>query len=206
MSGEERARGRTSVRGAAAAVIAVVALAGCGNQNASISEQARQGDNKGFIAGDGSIETLTADQRNVPLNLNGTTMDGKKWDVASERGTVVVLNVWGAWCGPCQREMPALQQVWSGYQKADAPVQFMGLNQRDSVAAADSTMRKLGITYPSLRDDGGRTLLALQGKAATFPTTLILDRQGRIAARVSGETTAPTLRGLVDDVVKESAS
>lgn len=193
----------TTPRLAAAILVGAVAVAGCGAEEGSIADQAQQGDNKNYIAGDGSIETLAPGKRKGPVEVSGTTLEGKKWDVQDERGTVVVLNVWGAWCGPCQNEMPHLQNAWEGFQKKDAPVQFMGLDQRDSVSAAKSTLKKFGITYPSLRDDGGKTLLGLQGKAATTPTTLVLDREGRIAARVSGETTESTLRALVEDVVKE---
>lgn len=206
MSREHGRRGRRTITAClVAATAGTLALAGCGDDG-SIAKQARQGDNKNYIAGDGSIETLSAAKRKGAVSVSGTTLDGKKWSVGDERGKVVVLNVWGAWCGPCQNEMPHLQKVWAGYEKSGAPVQFMGLDQRDSVAAARSTLRKFGLTYPSLRDDGGRTLLGLQGKAATTPTTLVLDRKGRIAARVSGETTETTLRTLVDDVVKEQKS
>lgn len=191
---------------AAAALIGALTLAGCGAEEGSIADQAQEGDNKGYIAGDGSIETLAPGDRKGPVKVSGSTLDGEKWDVRDERGTVVVLNVWGAWCGPCQNEMPHLQKVWAHFQKQQAPVQFMGLDQRDSVSAAKSTLDKFGVTYPSLRDDGGKTLLGLQGKAATTPTTLVLDRKGRIAARVSGETTEPTLRSLVEGVVKEQKS
>lgn len=195
-------RGRAA-SGLAAAIVGGLALAGCGSDDGSIADQARQGDNKNYIAGDGSIETLAASKRNGPVEVSGTTLDGTKWSVEDERGKVVVLNVWGAWCGPCQKEMPHLQKVWAKFQKNKAPVQFMGLDQRDSVAAAKSTLRKFDTTYPSLRDDGGKNLLGLQGKASTTPTTLVLDRRGRIAARVAGETTQSTLRTLVEDVVKE---
>ena len=88
---------------------------------------------------------------------------------------------------------------------AGQPVQFMGINYRDGVETARAFLRANKITYPSLEDDGGRTLLALRGKANTTPTTLVLDRRGRIAARVSGPVTVTTLSGLVNDVLGESA-
>lgn len=191
---------------AALSCAALVMLAGCSGDSESISDQARKGDNKGYIAGDGTIEQLPAGDRKQPISLSGTTIDGAAWNVKNEKNKVVVLNVWGAWCGPCQDEMPHLQQVWAAYEKADAPVQFMGLDQRDSVASAKATLKRFNITYPSLRDDGGRSLLALQGKAAATPTTLVLDRQNRIAARVSGPVTATTLKDLVDDVVSEGST
>lgn len=197
---------KATARLAASMLVGALALAGCSSDAQSISDQARQGDNKGFIAGDGRIEQLARDNRAKPIDLTGTTLEGKTWNVASERGKVTVLNVWGAWCGPCQEELPHLQEVWNGYSTAGKPVRFMGLDQRDSVSSAAATLKRFKVTYPSLRDDGGRSLLALQGKAATTPTTLVLDRQGRIAARVSGPVTVTTLRDLVDDVLGEEKS
>ena len=139
------------------------------------------------------------------MTLSGTTLQGAPWKVADAKDKVLVLNVWGQWCGPCVAEMPHLQQVWSQVSAAGKPVQFMGINYRDGVETAKAFLRANKITYPSLQDDGGRTLLALRGKANTTPTTLVLDRRGRIAARVSGPVTAATLSGLVNDVLGESA-
>jgi thiol-disulfide isomerase/thioredoxin len=196
------------------AVVAVVTMAvgaitlgvsACGSDANSIAAQARSGDGKGYVSGDGSIERLAPDQRSSPLTLSGTTMEGTPWRVADAANHVLVLNVWGQWCGPCVAEMPHLQQVWLQLSAAGRPVEFMGINSRDGVETAKAFMRANKITYPSLQDDGGATLLALRGKANTTPTTLILDRQGRIAARVSGPVTAATLSGLVDDVLGEGA-
>jgi thiol-disulfide isomerase/thioredoxin len=191
-------------------VIAVVgtmslAVSGCSSDAGSIAAQARSGDGKGYVSGDGSIERLALDKRSSPLTLSGTTLAGKPWKVADAKDHVLVLNVWGQWCGPCVAEMPHLQQVWSQLSAAGKSVQFMGINYRDGVETAKAFLRANKITYPSLRDDGGGTLLALRGKANTTPTTLVLDRRGRIAARVSGPVSAATLTGLVNDVLGESA-
>jgi thiol-disulfide isomerase/thioredoxin len=163
------------------------------------------GDGKGFVSGDGTIERVALDERSTPLTLSGTTLQGAPWKVADARGKVLVLNVWGQWCGPCVAEMPHLQQVWSQLSAARKPVQFMGVNYRDGVETAQAFLRANKITYPSLQDNGGRTLLALRGMANATPTTLVLDRRGRIAARVSGPVTADTLSGLVNDVLGEGA-
>jgi thiol-disulfide isomerase/thioredoxin len=191
------------------AVVAVGALclgvSACSSDANSIAAQARSGDGKGFVSGDGSIERVAPGDRSVALSLGGTTLQGPPWRVSDARDKVLVLNVWGQWCGPCVAEMPHLQQVWSRMSASGAPVQFMGINYRDGVETAKAFLRANKITYPSLEDDGGRTLLALRGKANTTPTTLVLDRQGRIAARVSGPVTAATLSGLVNDVLGESA-
>ena len=183
----------------------VLGVSACGSDAGSIAEQARSGDGKGYVSGDGSIERVSPDQRSSPLTLAGTTLAGAPWKVADARNQVLVLNVWGQWCGPCVAEMPHLQQVWSSLISSGKPVQFMGVNYRDGVETARAFLSANKITYPSLRDDGGATLLSLRGKANTTPTTLVLDRQGRIAARVSGPVTVATLSGLVSDLLSEKA-
>ena len=197
----------TAAKVMAAAAVAALCLgvSACSSDSNSIAAQARSGDGKGFVSGDGSIERVALEHRSVPLTLDGTTLQGPPWRVSDARDKVLVLNVWGQWCGPCVAEMPHLQQVWSQMSAAGEPVQFMGINYRDGVETARAFLRANKITYPSLEDDGGRTLLALRGKANATPTTLVLDRRGRIAARVSGPVTAATLRGLVNDVLGESA-
>jgi thiol-disulfide isomerase/thioredoxin len=182
-----------------------IAVSACSSDAGSIAAQARSGDGKGFVSGDGTIERLGLDQRLTPLTLSGTTLQGAPWKVADAADKVLVLNVWGSWCGPCVAEMPHLQQVWSQMSTAGRPVQFMGINYRDGAETAKAFLRANKVTYPSLEDDGGRTLLALRGKANTTPTTLVLDRRGRIAARVSGPVSAATLSGLVKDVLGESS-
>jgi thiol-disulfide isomerase/thioredoxin len=180
-----------------------VGVSACSSDAGSIAAQARSGDSKGFVSGDGTIERLGLDERLTLLTLSGTTLQGARWKVADAADKVLVLNVWGSWCGPCVAEMPHLQQVWSQMSTAGRPVQFMGVNYRDGAETAKAFLRANNVTYPSLEDDGGRTLLALRGKANTTPTTLVLDRRGRIAARVSGPVSAATLSGLVKDVLGE---
>ncbi|MEO8518367.1 MAG: TlpA disulfide reductase family protein [Dermatophilaceae bacterium] len=192
-----------------AAVLVAIALglvvSACSPDAGSIAAQARSGDGKGFVSGDGSIERLAIDKRADPLTVSGTTLAGAPWKVADAANKVVVLNVWGSWCGPCVVETPHLQQVWSRLSAAGEPVQFMGINYRDDAETAKAFLRVNKVTYPSLADDGGRALLALRGKANTTPTTLVLDRKGRLAARVSGPVSSATLAGLVKDVLGESS-
>jgi thiol-disulfide isomerase/thioredoxin len=140
------------------------------------------------------------------VTLAGTTVEGKVWSTAADAaGKVVVVNVWGSWCAPCVDETPHLQQVWQAYSSGAKPVAFVGIDIKESAATAAAFLKANGVTYPSLSDSGsgGQPMLALQGKAAATPSTLVLDRQGRIAARVLGATTVSTLTGLVDDVLAE---
>ena len=105
----------SSITRRAAAVIAAGALTfgatACGDgKNDEISKQAQ--DQKGYVGGDGTVEELPAAKRDKPVTLSGKLLDGTDWNVEQARGKVVVLNVWGAWCGPCQAEMPHLQKAW----------------------------------------------------------------------------------------------
>lgn len=198
----------SSITRRVAAVIAAGALTfgatACGDgKNEEISKQAQ--DQKGYVGGDGTVEELPAAKRDKPVTLSGKLLDGTDWNVEQARGKVVVLNVWGAWCGPCQTETPHLEKAWKNYDNANKPVVFMGLDQRDSDAVAKSTLKKWGATYPSLKNDDGQNLQGLQRKVVATPTTLVLDKQGRIAARVSGSTTETTVRNMVDKVLAEKA-
>ncbi|MBM6399918.1 TlpA family protein disulfide reductase [Phycicoccus sp. MQZ13P-5] len=186
------------------AATGAVALAGCSEDPNSVAAQAKSGDQKGFVSGDGSVETIAAADRAEPVTMTGELLDGSAWDIASTRGQVLVLNVWGSWCAPCVAEAPDLQKAWEGQQAKKAPVQFLGIDFREEAERGAAFVRKAGVTYPSLSDEAGVTLLRLQGKAPTTPSTLVLDRQGRIAARVNGPVSTTTLTGLVDDVVAES--
>ena len=188
-------------------VVAVAAIAlgltGCSGDASSIAAQAKAGDQKGYVSGNGAVEVIPAGKRNVPVELEGDLLAGGSWSSDSGRGRIVVLNVWGSWCAPCVAEAPHLQEVWEGFEKQDAPVDFMGIDFREDPARGLAFVNKMGVTYPSLSDESGTLILQLQGKAPTVPTTLVLDREGRIAARVNGSVDATTLRGLVDDAMAE---
>ena len=180
--------------------------AACNDDANSVASQAMAGDGKGYVAGDGTVEQLAVADRGAAVSLGGTTVDGKSWSTAADApGKVVVVNVWGSWCAPCVDETPHLQQVWQSYSTAGKPVAFVGIDIKESAATAAAFLKANSVTYPSLIDSGsgGQPMLALQGKAAATPSTLVLDRQGRIAARVLGATTVSTLTGLVDDVLAE---
>jgi len=187
-----------------AALLAVLTgLAGCGDGANTINEQARDGSQKGYIAGDGTIEQLAPEDRTMTIELEGETLEGEPWSSSDARGEVVVVNVWGSWCGPCVAEAPDLRAVHEHFSEAAAPVSWIGVNDRDSAAAALAFEERYEIPYPSLVDDGGATLLQLQGMANARPSTLVLDGEGRLAARVAGQVDESTLRGLVEDVLEQ---
>lgn len=185
------------------ALAAVLAVAGCSDGGNTIAEQARAGDQKGYISGDGSVQQVAPEDREIQIDLQGTTLEGEAWRSADHRDSVVVVNVWGSWCGPCKAEAPDLQAAYEHFTQAGDPVTFIGVNDRDGVETAKAFEEAMGIGYPSLADDGGQTLAALQGWANPRPTTLLLDEAGQVAARVAGPVDDATLVGLVEDVLAE---
>jgi len=158
---------------------------------------------QGYIAGRGTVVQLAPGDRDGPVQLAGRTLDGARFDVTDHRGEVVVVNVWGSWCPPCIAEAADLQDVWSANQAED--VQFVGINFRDNRDAALAHERRFGVTYPSIDDQAGETLLQLRGSLPprAIPSTLVLDRSGRVSARVLGQVPAATLRALVSDALAE---
>jgi thiol-disulfide isomerase/thioredoxin len=185
------------------APVLLVALSGCSSDPNSIAAQAKSGNRQGYISGDGAIETIAVADRKKPVALSGTTLDDKQWSSQEVVGKVAVLNLWASWCPPCEKEAPDLKAAAEKLTAAHEPVVFMGINYRDNPDSGRSTAARWGIPFPSLDDPSGRTILSLQGKVTSPPTTLVLDRQGRIAARVSGTVSTSTLTGLVDDVLAE---
>ena len=179
-------------------------MTACSADPNSVAEQAKSGDRKGYVAGDGTVEQLPADSRGQPIGLAGTTVDGGTWSLAEDGADrVVVVNVWGSWCAPCVGEMPALQKVYAEQQAARAAVAFVGVAIKESPESSAAFLKTNNVSFPSISDraSGGAPMLALAGKAPATPTTLVLDRQGRIAARVSGPASEGTLRALVTDAL-----
>ena len=160
---------------------------------------------KGYVGADGIITRLEPDERRVVEgDVSGETLDGEQWSLADQRGKVVVLNVWGTWCPPCRKEAPVLSEA--ARQLQSDGVVFMGINTRDSSPAQGRAFeRNFKVAYPSLFDPDGRTLLSFRGTITpnAIPSTLVIDRDGKVAASVLGEiTSARTLVGLVEDVEK----
>lgn len=191
---------RAALRLAGAGML-VGALAACSSKKDenSIGEQAKDGSRKGYIEGSGTVETVPPDKREAPLTISGPTIDGKTWSLKGNESAVVVVNVWGSWCPPCVKETPELKKAYAALK--DKKVSFIGVNVKESPESGQAFATAQKMEWPSLAYDGGKPLLQLRGKAQSFPTTLVLDEQGRIAARVSGEVNSTTLIGLVNDVL-----
>lgn len=168
-------------------------LAACGNDRPTTQE--------GFVGGDGSLTIVPPDDRAPAPMITGPDLasDGEV-SLADYPDRVIVLNVWGSWCGPCRAEAPDLVEA---AEKTEGTAQFVGLNTRDlDKAPAQRFVETHGITYPSIFDPQGKLLLEFSGTIppSGIPTTLVIDTDGRVAARVIGEVTSSTLVGLVEDV------
>ncbi|MEU8197510.1 TlpA disulfide reductase family protein [Microbispora amethystogenes] len=187
----------TRLTALAAAAAAVTALAGCaGGQEA----QPRSGDTR-FVAGDGRVEFFTAAQRQKAPAIEGPTLDGGTATLAA--GKVHVLNFWASWCAPCRAEAPVLKDIAATTKPKG--VEFLGVNFKDLQASAQAYDRAVKPGYPSIYDQSGRTLLKFQGTVppAAIPSTLIIDAQGRIAARALGAVKYDDLLAAVTKVTDE---
>lgn len=190
---------------AVALATAATLLAGCTSQD-PLSQQARAGDDKGFVSGDGTTTELAPGDRADPVDVSGRTAEGEQVSTVDWRGEVVVLNVWYAACAPCRAEAPDLAEISAEYEGRG--VQFLGINTRDDAAQAQAFQRTFELGYPSLLDASeGSALLALRGETnpQAVPTTLVLDHEGRVAARVVGIAEGSVLRAMLDRVLGESA-
>ncbi|MER7840835.1 TlpA disulfide reductase family protein [Streptomyces sp. NPDC096040] len=192
-------RSRAVLLGAMAAAAALT-LSACGNGGTSGG-----GGNTNFVTGKDGIDTVAKGHRAVAPDLSGKTIDGKTLDVADYKGKVVVLNVWGSWCSPCRAEAPYFASVSKEY--ASKGVQFVGINTRDtSTGSAVAFEKQNGIGYPSLYDPTGKLMLRFKKgtlNPQAIPSTLVLDRQGKIAARSLAALSEENLLKMIKPVVAE---
>lgn len=179
-------------------VLLTVVLAGC---SGGLPDR-RPGDDvdDGFIGGD-SVTLVPPEERQPAPVVEGPALSGNGTvSSADYPGKVLVLNVWGSWCAPCRKEAPDLEAA--SVETRDV-AQFIGLNIRDnSRATPQAFVRTFKVTYPHIYDPSGAQLVKFRGvlPANGIPTTLVIDRDGRVAARVVGLVTKTTLVTLVTDV------
>ncbi|MEV7245621.1 TlpA family protein disulfide reductase [Streptomyces sp. NPDC093248] len=184
----------------AMAAVSALTLSACGNGGTSGG-----GGNTNFVTGNNGIDTASRGKRAAAPDLSGRTIDGKNLDIADYRGKVVVVNVWGSWCGPCREEAQYFAKVSKAYEGKG--VQFVGINTRDtSTTPALAFEQEHGIGYPSLYDPTGKLMLRFEKGTLNpqlIPSTLVIDKDGKVAARALEALDDTALLKMVKPVLAE---
>jgi thiol-disulfide isomerase/thioredoxin len=190
----------------ALAAASAVVLTGC-TANEDLADQYRSGNGQGYISGDGAYTVVAEADRGEPIEFEGVIETGDTVSSDDYRGEVLVVNFWYAACPPCRLEAPDLEALAQQFDPDG--VRFLGVNIYDQAPTAMSFAEEFGVTYPSILDvNDGSVRLAFMGQVApnSVPTTLVLDQQGRVAARISGVISEPSvLRSMITDVLAEAS-
>jgi thiol-disulfide isomerase/thioredoxin len=166
------------------------ALAGCGGGGTSSAEES-------FVSGDGATSFIKISDRKIAPAITGLTLNGTTYTYTKDK--IAVINVWASWCSPCRAEAPTLVALSKKYEK----VSFIGILTRDNPANAEAFARRFNLTYPTIIDDS--ILIGFKGSlpANAIPTTVILDKNGKVAARISGVVTVASLTQLIEKISAE---
>ncbi|MSO16803.1 MAG: TlpA family protein disulfide reductase [Candidatus Planktophila sp.] len=172
------------------AIVALLALVGCSNGGASKAEES-------YISGDGAVTYIKSGDRIPAPAISGMTLLGTNYTYSV--GKVGIINVWASWCSPCRAEEPALSALATMYPD----IEFIGILTRDNPVNAEAFVRKRKVPYPTLIDDA--VLIGFRGSlpANAIPSTVLIDKQGNVAARISGAVTVSSLRDLIEKVLAE---
>jgi len=165
-------------------------LSSCGGGGSSITEES-------FVSGNGSVSYIKPSDRIAAPALSGMTLSGKNYTF--NVGQVAVVNVWASWCAPCRAEAPTLAALSEKY----TDVAFMGILTRDNPVNAEAFARRFALPYPTLIDDSVLIGFRKSLPANAIPSTVLIDKRGDVAARISGEVTFASLSELIEKVSAE---
>lgn len=200
-----RRRSSLTLALSATAIAGGLLLSGC-TANDGLAQQYRAGSGQNYIAGDGTVSEFAAPNRGEAVSFEGTLADGSPVSSKDYAGDVLVVNFWYAGCPPCRVEAPDLEALYQKYKGEG--VGFLGVNLYDSASTAASFEKDKGVTYPSALDrETGSVLLAFSKTVPpkATPTTLVIDKKGRVAARILGAIPDRSiLDTLISDAVAES--
>ena len=172
------------------ALAALLLLSGCGNSGTSSAEES-------FVAGNGATTYIALGDRQPAPKLSGMTLLGT--DFTLPRNEMAVINVWASWCSPCRAEEPTLAALATKYPE----VNFLGILTRDNPVNAEAFVRKQKSPYPTLIDDSVLIGFSKSLPANAIPTTLVLDKSGLVAGRISGVVTIASLSELLEKIKSE---
>ena len=165
-------------------------LSSCGGGGSSIAEES-------FVSGNGSVSFIKQSDRIAAPQLSGMTLSGKNYTF--NVGQVAVVNVWASWCAPCRAEAPTLAELSEKYTDAA----FIGILTRDNPVNAEAFSRRFALPYPTLIDDSVLIGFRKSLPANAIPSTVVIDKKGNVAARISGEVTVASLSELIEKVSAE---
>jgi thiol-disulfide isomerase/thioredoxin len=180
----------------------VLVSSGCATD--SLAEQFREGDNKNYIAGDGTVTEFALGSRPKAADWSGVSESGDSLSSDQLAGVITVINFWYAGCAPCRVEMPELIELQD--QFLSDQVQFIGVNVRDTSETALAFARQINLNFPSVMDaKTGSVVLAFTGVVTpqAVPTTLVIDSEGNVSARVLGRIDKGILEELIKTVISE---
>ncbi|MBF9128484.1 TlpA family protein disulfide reductase [Plantactinospora sp. S1510] len=187
-------RPRRARIGALLAVAATLALVGCSGE----------GDWKDdCTTKDGVIECAPEHRPDAP-KVAGELLSGGNYDLAQDRGQVVVVNFWGSWCGPCRAEADDLEATYQATREKG--VRFLGINIQDGRDKARAFEKAFKVTYPSVFDPPSQLALAFDIPPNSIPATVVLDRKGRIAVVVRAAIQRQTLEPILTRVAAEESA
>jgi thiol-disulfide isomerase/thioredoxin len=148
------------------------------------------------VAADAGTTVVRTVRDPLPL-LEGETLQGEPIATTDFLGSVLVMNVWATWCGPCELEQPELVRVANAY--AGEGVEFLGIDTLEQAPQAQEWERRYDVPYPSLHDPYGRAAVELEYVGP--PATYIVDEEGMIRVAITGPTTEAQLSGLLEEVL-----
>ena len=180
----------------------VLVSSGCATD--PLAQQFREGDNKNYIAGDGTVTEFAQGSRPKAADWSGISESGVNLSSNQLSGVITVINFWYAGCAPCRIEMPELIELQDQFLSDE--VQFIGVNVRDTSETALAFARQINLNFPSVMDaKTGSVVLAFTGVVTpqAVPTTLVIDSEGNVSARVLGRIDKGILEELIKTVVRE---
>ena len=182
--------------------VGAMALTGCSTGDDAVD--VNNGGEFRFVEGTPRGDVIPEDERATAPEFGGTLLDGDEFSSADLAGDVAVVNFWGSWCAPCRVESPEFQEVYADVR--DEGVQFLGINVKDTEQLARAFEENLGIEFPSLSDPRGEVALAFRDyPASAVPSTIVLDRESRVAAVYTGAVAQEDLRNVLGQLTAEGS-
>jgi len=186
-------------------VLASLVTVSCTSTSDALAEQYRDGSGANYISGDGAITVLAPESRTDSVQFEGDLDTGEFFSSSDYAGSVIVVNFWYAGCPPCRVEAADLESLHQ--QFLSDGVAFVGVNIFDQAPTALTFANEFGVSYGYIMDvETGSVRFAFAGQVApnAVPTTLVLDKQGRVSARISGVITdVDLLANIIEGVLEE---